>query len=67
MTVTETGLTGGFVKGFSETYDFASGMLFDTSPLASKSSMAGFYFRQYVDSFYTNENYELKNLIPINY
>jgi len=67
MTVTETGLTWGFVSGFKEIYDFTSGMFFDTSPLASKASIAGFYTKQYIDAFYSNKNYELKNLIPINY
>ena len=67
MTATEMGLTSGFVKGVSEVYDFASGMFFDTTPLASKSSIVGFYSKQYIDAFYGSDNYELRNLIPFNF
>jgi len=67
MTVTEAGVTSGFAQGFREAYDFTSGMLFDTSPMFSGYGLSGYYYRQYVDAFYRDENYDLKNLLPVNY
>jgi len=67
MTITEFGLGLGMANGVNQVYDFTSGMFFDTSPIASGAGLSGFYTRQYIDAFYGNENYELKNLLPVNY
>lgn len=64
MTITEMGVTSGLNTPIAITYDFISGMYFDTSPLASKSSISGFYTGVYIDKSLDTNPLTLDDLKP---